>query len=99
MRCRKIFSSFCSSIKTLLVLSPELVVDDSAFSGCEGLLTVFYIGNDTEWQTVLKNVSDGGNGNDDLTSAKVFFYSENEPKGENKNTFWYFNNKGEPRCW
>ena len=89
----------CASVKTLVVLSTKLSVDDSAFAGCDGLLTVFYIGSSTEWQTVLEGVSDGGNGNDNFRAAKVYFYSENEPKGENKSTFWYFNSKGEPRCW
>ncbi len=89
----------CASIKTLVVLSPELLVDDSAFAGCDGLLSVFFVGNDTEWKTVLLGVSDGGNGNDKFKKANVFFYSENEPEGENKSSFWHFNNKGEPRCW
>ena len=89
----------CSSVKTLLILSDELSVEDSAFAGCDSLLTVFYIGSEAEWETVLSNVADGGNGNDKFKAANVFFYSENEPQGENKGAFWYFNNKGEPRCW
>ena len=89
----------CSSIKTMVVLSPALSVDDSAFAGCDSLVAVFFVGNATEWQAVLENVSDGGNGNQKLREANVFFYSENEPTGENKSSFWYFNKKGEPRCW
>ena len=89
----------CSGIKTLTILSPEFSVDDSAFAGCDGLLTVFYIGNETAWKTVLLNVAEGGNGNDKFKAAKVFFYSENAPEGENKSAFWHFNSKGEPRCW
>ena len=89
----------CSSIKTLLVLSPTLSVDDSAFAGCDSLLTIFFVGDAAEWQALLANVSDGGNGNQKLREVNVFFYSENEPTGENKGSFWYFNKKGEPRCW
>ena len=91
--------SYCSSVKTVLVISKDFTVEDSAFAGCDGLLTVFYIGNEAEWENVLSKISDGGNGNDNLREANVFFYSENEPEGEDKDSFWYFNNKGEPRCW
>ena len=83
----------------MLVLSPEFSVGDSAFAGCDGLLSIFYIGNKAEWESILANVSDGGNGNDRLREANVFFYSENEPETADKGSFWYYNNKGEPRCW
>lgn len=89
----------CSSVKTALVLSPDFSVEDSAFAGCDSLVSIFYIGSETSWKNVLSNVSEGGNGNEKFQSANVFFYSENEPSGDNKSSFWYFNNKGKPRCW
>ena len=89
----------CSSIKTLLILSTEFSVEDSAFAGCDGIITVFFKGSESEWGNVISKVADGGNGNDKFKTARVFFYSENEPEGENKSAFWHFNTKGEPRCW
>ena len=89
----------CSSIKTFLILSPAFSVEDSAFAGCDGIMTVFFKGSEAEWEAVISMVADGGNGNDKFKTARVFFYSENEPEGESKSAFWHFNAKGEPRCW
>ena len=87
--------SGCSAIKTALLLSTDFSVDDSAFAGCDSLLTVFYMGSEEEWNNVLSKINDGGSGNDDLKSANVYFYSEVEAEG----SYWYFNDKNQPRCW
>ena len=89
--------SGCSSLKTLVIMSSELEVGDSAFAGCESLVTIFFGGSKAEWENVLSLVSDGGNGNDSLKHANVYFYSEEKPEAEGE--FWYFNDKGQPRCW
>ncbi len=85
----------CASIKTIVIESKDFSVENSAFSGCDGLVTVFFMGNEAEWQNIIAKVDDGGNGNDALTDATVYYYSEAEAEGD----FWYYNDKGEPRCW
>ena len=87
--------SGCFAAQTMLIMSSDFEVEDSAFAGCDNLVTIFYIGNETQWETVLSKVNDGGNGNDNLRDAEVFFYSETEAEGN----FWHFNDKGQPRCW
>ena len=87
--------SGCSGIKTALLLSTDFSVDDSAFAGCDSLVTVFYMGSEADWNDVLSKVNDGGNGNDNLKNAKVYFYSELEAEGD----YWHFNDKNQPRCW
>ena len=85
----------CSSVQTLIIASKDVVIEDSAFSDCDALVTVFFEGDESEWQSILANVDNGGDGNSDLLDAKVYFFSETEKEGD----FWYYNEKGEPRCW
>ena len=87
--------SGCSAIKTVLIMSNDVAVNDSAFMNCDSLVTVFFAGSEEEWNAL--NIADGGNGNDKLKEANVFFYLEDKP--ENEGSFWYFNDKGQPRCW
>ena len=87
--------SGCSAIKTALLLSTDFSVDDSAFAGCDSLITVFYMGSEEQWSVMLSKVDNGGNGNDDLKRADVYFYSESEAEGP----YWHFNDKNQPRCW
>ena len=89
--------SGCEFAQTMLIMSTDFTVEDSAFAGCDNLVTIFYIGSEAEWETVLSKVNDGGNGNDNLRGADVFFYAETEPMSEGN--FWHFNDKGQPRCW
>ena len=89
--------SGCYYAQTMLIMSTDFTVEDSAFAGCDNLVTIFYIGSEAEWEAVLSKVNNGGNGNDNLRDADVFFYSETEPTSEGD--FWHFNDKGQPRCW
>ena len=84
----------CSAMQTIIIAATELTIENSAFAGCDGLLTVFFEGNEAQWETIIQNTDAGGNGNDDLLDAKVYFYSETEKDGD----YWRYDN-GEPRCW
>lgn len=86
----------CSSLKTV-VLPKGVEIRNSAFSGCDSLITVFFLGSEAEWQEVLKTLDNGGGENDAIANARVMFYSESEPEGEG--SYWYRNKDGEPRGW
>ena len=86
----------CISLKTV-VLPAGIEIKNSAFSGCDSLMTVFFLGDEEEWQEVLSELDNGGGENDAILSAKVMFYSEVEPDTEGD--FWYRNKDGEPRGW
>ncbi len=87
----------CTALRSLVISGSDLKVGNSAFSGCTSLVTVFFKGSEAEWENILDNVDNGGNGNDIFLDAKVYYYSENEPTDEGD--FWYYNDKNEPRCW
>ncbi len=86
-----------AGLQTLVILSHELTVENGAFSDCDALMTVFFLGSEDQWQTLLSSVDTGGGENDDLLGARICFYSEDEPDAEGD--FWYYNESGEPRVW
>ncbi len=86
----------CAELKTV-VLPRGVEIKNAAFSGCNSLVTVFFLGNEAEWQEVLAMLDNGGGENDAILSARVLFYSETEPEAEGE--FWYRNKDGEPRGW
>ena len=87
----------CTSMRSIIISSPALSVGNSAFSGCNSLVTVFFTGSEAEWESILLNVDNGGNGNEIFINAKIYYYSESEPA--EAGDFWYYNDKNEPRCW
>ena len=86
----------CASLKTV-VLPAGVEIRNAAFSGCDSLVTVFFLGNEEEWQDVLSRLDNGGKENDVILSARIMFYSETEPESEGN--FWHRNKDGEPRGW
>lgn len=86
----------CASLKTA-IMPVDVKIENSAFSGCDSLVTVFFLGNEEEWQEVLENLDNGGKENDAILSARIMFYSETEPESEGD--FWHRNKDGEPRGW
>ncbi len=87
----------CSSLHSLVILGPYLAVGNSAFSGCSALQAVFFAEGEEEWEQILLAVDNGGNGNEHFNEVKTYYYCENEPTVTGD--FWYYNDKGEPRCW
>ena len=87
----------CTGLRSVIISSPTLSIGNSAFSGCTSLQAVFFSHSEAEWEQIIERVDDGGNGNDIIKAAKVYYYSENEP--QEAGDFWYYNDKNEPRCW
>lgn len=64
-----------------------------AFLSCSSLTSVYYKGTATEWN----DISIGAN-NGELTSDKLYFYSEKEPTTSGK--YWHYDTDGiTPIIW
>lgn len=76
-------------------------LNKGAFSGCSGLKTAFYKGSAEQWYKISIN----SHGNDNLTSATQYYYSETEPalnaEGNAHNgNFWHYDADGiTPVIW
>ena len=84
----------CVAFQTIIIAAKDLAVENGAFANCDGLLTVFFEGTKEEWEQIVPNIDAGGDRNEKLLKAKVYFYSETEAEGD----YWRYDN-GEPRCW
>ena len=80
----------CSSLTSITIPDSVTTIGDSAFSGCSSLKTVYYKGDESEWD----NISIGFyNGN--LTNASRYYYSETEPTLNDDGTaysgnYWHY---------
>lgn len=68
-------------------------IGSSAFENCSSLEKVYYKGSVEEWQ----KISIYNYGNDNLTAATIYYYSESAPT-ENGN-FWHYGKNGEIVEW
>lgn len=82
----------CNSLSTVLLPSTLTSIEDSAFEHVDRLSTVLYEGSREEFDKI-----DIANKNDDLLSAKIYFYSETEPTDEGN--FWHYAEDGTPVAW
>lgn len=82
----------CSALK--YVVAPKTVssLASSAFDGCKALDTLFFYGTAEEYETVKQVFL----ASDELTFAKVYFYSRGYPTDEGD--FWRYVD-GEPVIW
>ncbi len=73
-----------STFLSRIILPKSVVwIGNSAFDGCTNLSEIFYTGTYEEWQKVAKGMN-----NAPLTTAKVNFYSEEEPA--NSGNYWHY---------
>jgi hypothetical protein len=83
----------CSSLTSIIIPSGVMGIGGEAFYGCSSLRSVYYAGTSTEW----KNISIGYD-NSSLTSATVYYYSENKPTEEGN--YWHYDKDGiTPVVW
>ena len=66
-------------------------IGDYAFYNCSSLAEVFYAGSAADWSSITV-----GEGNDHLTSATRYFYSEEEPT--ESGNYWHYVD-GVPTVW
>ena len=82
--------SGCRGLTSITIPNSVTSIDGSAFSGCSGLKTVYYKGDESEWD----NISIGFY-NDNLTNASRYYYSETAPTLNDDGTaysgnYWHY---------
>ena len=68
-------------------------IGSEAFSRCTWLDIIYYQGTADDWNKIDINNS----GNDKLTSATRYYYSETKPT--ESGNFWHYNDNGEIEEW
>lgn len=82
----------CSNLTTLVIPDSVTDIGENVFLGCTSFANVYYCGTATEWKTVtVSNI-----GNNALTSATVYCYSETEPT--DGGNYWRYVD-GVPTAW
>ena len=89
----------CTSLKSVTIPNSVTTICNAAFYYCNSLSTVYYGGTAEEWA----DISIDSTGNDKLTSATVYYYSETEPALNEDETaydgnYWHFA-EGEIVIW
>lgn len=82
----------CQSLLTVVVPETLESIANCAFEDCDNLKTVFYKGTPEQFENI-----DISGRNDAFKTAKVCYYSEQEPT-EN-GSFWHYNKNGMPTIW
>ena len=72
-----------SRMETVYIPSTMKYIGDNAFDCCDKLETVYYAGSEEAWKkvTVCK-------GNDAITQADIYFYSETRPQTDG--LYWHY---------
>lgn len=86
----------CSSLKTITVYSSLEAVEDSAFESCDSLAAIYYHGSADAFERI--EIAQGNGGNDALTEAKLYLYSETEPE-DSECEYFYYDSNGKVRVW
>ena len=81
----------CERLESI-VLPAQCYINVSAFLNCTALDIVYFLGTESDWKNI-----DIENGNGELLSADLYFYSENRPS-ENQQNYWHFV-EGIPCVW
>ena len=76
------FSS-CGSLTSVIIPDGVTSIGSYAFDGCLKLENVYYGGTSDRWAQINFNY-----GNDELTSAKIYYYSAEQPTGTGN--YWHY---------
>lgn len=82
----------CSNLISIVIPVSITLVEDQAFNFCNNITSVYYTGAQNEWAKI-KIYS----GNENLTNAIIYYYSESEPDVEGN--FWYRDENGNIVVW
>ena len=87
------YASFdnCSSLEGI-VIAKNAKIGFAAFDRCDSLTSVYYLGTAEEWANMVISSA-----NDAISSATVYYYSENQPTDESN--YWYFDENNIPTIW
>ena len=89
----------CRSLTSVVIGDGVTSIDHGVFSSCNSLTSVYYKGTAEDWMNIVI-----GDNNIRLTSAKRYYYSENEPQLNAEETaydgdYWHYNENGEITVW
>ena len=89
----------CSELTSITIPNSVTSIGWDAFYGCSDLKTVYYTGTSEQWDCILIYW-----GNDELTSAAHYYYSESEPNLNTDGTaydgnYWHYDENGNAVIW
>ena len=76
----------CSSLTSVIIGSGVTSIESSAFSGCTELSEIFYKGTSDNWYKI--EIDNYLSGNDTLSNAIRYYYSETEPT--DSGNYWHY---------
>ncbi|MBE5730959.1 MAG: leucine-rich repeat domain-containing protein [Clostridiales bacterium] len=83
----------CDSLTSVTIGDLVTSIGDGAFSYCSSLTTIYYTGTAEDWDKIYI-----GNGNEDLTAATIYYYSDSQPTDESN--YWHYDADGvTPVIW
>ena len=82
----------CSSLTSIVIPNSVTSIGRTAFYNCNSLTSVYYKGTLAEWGLIDINT-----GNDPLTTATLYCFSENQPT--DSGNYWHYNDNGEIIIW
>ena len=72
-----------SKVQEIIIPKSITCINAGAFAGCNELKSVYYQGTEADWQNVYVSL-----GNESLTAAMRYYYSETEPMTEGN--YWHY---------
>ncbi len=82
----------CSSLFVVTIPASVEYIEDMAFDDCDALKIVYYAGDESDFRRI-----DIGYFNDSLCSAKIYYYSAEEPSLPD--SYWHYGENGEILVW
>ncbi|MDE7439796.1 MAG: leucine-rich repeat domain-containing protein, partial [Clostridia bacterium] len=82
----------CLSVTSITIPVSLTAIAKSAFSNCTALENVYYSGAEADWNKI-----DIADGNNVLTDATVYYYSETQPT--EAGNFWHYGENNEITIW
>ena len=84
---------YCRSLTSIVIGGNVTSIASFAFYDCNCLTSIYFKGSASDWV----NISIGINGNDGLTSAMRYYYSEIDPTASGN--YWHYDENGEIAVW
>lgn len=77
----------CYSLTSITIPDSVTNIGSNAFAGCNNLTNIYYTGTFSDWNMLA--ISDGNNA---ITRATIYYYSENQPTDEGN--YWHYDHQG-----